>query len=107
MRPSPELDPNNPRFRGSYYGGYAGNTQVPPLDPARPWDVGGYLAVRRGDQVGRLLDERTDLACVLAECENPDPVARLNGLPAIEQHWKVVRALVPLKGPAGTARQNP
>jgi len=95
VRPSDEIDENDPRLRGYYPGYYRSTAQQ--VDPSRLWDVGANLAIRRTDAVLRWLAERDDLACVYAEVESPDPVAKLSGKPAIERHWKVVRALVPLK----------
>jgi hypothetical protein len=98
VRATDEIDPNDPRLRG-YYPGYYGPEGNRPADPKRLWDAGGNLAVRRADRVMQWLAERDDLACVYAECESPDPVVTLVGKPAIEKHYKVVRALLPL-GPA-------
>jgi hypothetical protein len=54
------------------------------------------LSMRRTDRIEQWVAERPDLACVYAQCENPGAVVELKNSAAIEQHWKVVRALVPL-----------
>jgi hypothetical protein len=98
VRPGDDIDPNDPRLRG-YYPGHYGQSGAQPADPARLWDAGGNLAVRRSDGVTQWLAERDDLVCLYAECESPDPVSKLAGKPATERHWKVVRALVTLRPP--------
>jgi hypothetical protein len=96
VRLTEEIDPADPRLHGYYPGNYGQNGEQA-ADPARLWDAGGNLAVRRSDRITQWLSERDDLACVYAECESPDPVTRLVGKPAIEKHYKVVRALVPMR----------
>lgn len=76
--------------------GYPGN--APQLDPNRLWDQGGDLSMRRTDRIEQWVNERPDLACVYAECEKPAPVIEMEAAEPIQQHWKVVRALVPLGG---------
>ena len=95
MQPK-ERDPNDPRY------GYPGYMALPPMLPTRMWEAAGYLAARRTEQVRRWLAERDDVACVYGEFEKPDPVARLKGAAPLEQHYMVVRALVPLKRGAVT-----
>ena len=71
---------------------------APQLDPHRLWEQGGDLSMRRTDRIEQWLTDRSDLACVYAECEAPEPMIALEGASPIERHWKVVRALVPLGG---------
>ena len=66
------------------------------MDRNRLWDQGGDLSMRRTDRIEQWVTDRADLACVYAECENPASVASLKNHQAAEQHWKIVRALVPL-----------
>lgn len=77
--------------RNAYYG-----QNVAQIDRSRLWDNGGDLSMRRTDRIEQWVGERDDLACVYAECEGPTPTIELKERPAIQQHWKVVRALVPL-----------
>ena len=91
VTPGPRTYNNDWRQRG-----YPGN--APQLDPNRLWDQGGDLSMRRTDRIEQWVSERADLACVYAECEKPSPVIEMEKAEPIEQHWKVVRALVPLGG---------
>jgi len=77
--------------RYPYYG-----QNVIAIDRTRLWDQGGDLSMRRTDCLEQWVTERADLACVYAECENPAPAIDLKTGGAIQQHWKVTRALVPL-----------
>lgn len=77
--------------RNPYYG-----QNVAQIDRSRLWDNGGDLSMRRTDRIEQWVGERDDLACVYGECEGPAPTIELKEGPAIQQHWKVVRALVPL-----------
>ena len=90
MQPK-QRNPNDPRY------GYYGHVEMPPMLPTRLCDTAGYLAARRTEQVRQWLKDREDVACVYGEFEKPDPVAQLSGAAPIEQHFKVVRAMVPLK----------
>ena len=89
--PEPSDDPNDWRTRYPYYG-----ANVAAIDPRRLWDQGGDLSMRRTDRIEQWIAERDDLACVYAELESPDPAATLKGQQPIQQHWKVVRALLPM-----------
>ena len=88
--PVPTDDPNDWRTRYPYHG------NVAKIDPARLWDQGGDLSMRRTDRIEQWVAERDDLVCVYAELEGADPVATLKGQQPIHKHWKVVRALMPL-----------
>jgi hypothetical protein len=90
VAPSGQL-PDWQRMRNPYYA-----QQVAQLDRNRLWDQGGDLSMRRTDRIEQWVTERADLACVYAECESPTPVATLKNRQAAEQHWKIVRALLPL-----------
>jgi hypothetical protein len=92
--PTDDMDPNDARLR-AYGWAYPGSGR--PLDPSRLWDLGDGLAVGRSDRIQQWITQRDDLACVYAEVESADPAAKLVGRQAIEQHWKVVRALVVIK----------
>lgn len=96
----PEPKPVDPNPKGQRYYGYGGI--YPPgmrmtHDPTRLWDSGGNLSARRTDGAARWLADRDDLACVYGEFESPGPAVKLPGHNPIERHWKVVRALVPLR----------
>ena len=82
------------RSRNPYY-----HQQIASIDKSRLWDPGGDLSMRRTDKIEQWVTERADLACVYAECENPEPTITLKGRQPIEAHWKVVRALIPLGPP--------
>jgi hypothetical protein len=85
-------DPNDRQaIRYPYYGG-----NVVKIDPARLWDQGGDLSMRRTERIDQWISECDDLACVCAELDTPDPAAGLKDRQPIQSHWKVVRALVPL-----------
>ena len=94
LKPATDVGAANRRNRGYYPG--LGESTLPQMSATRLWDVGGYLSVNRTDRITQWL-KGDDVACVYAECESPDPVAKLSGATPIERHWKVVRALVTLK----------
>jgi hypothetical protein len=69
----------------------------PPFETTTPtyWLLAD-LAPERSRRVDQLIESRGDLACVYAEVVAPQPAVTINGGGAVEQHWQVVRALVPL-----------
>ena len=79
------------RMRYPYYA-----DTVVQIDRARMWDQGGDLSMRRTDRIEQWVAERSDLACIYAQCEEPATVVELKNSGAIQGHWKVVRALVRL-----------
>jgi hypothetical protein len=91
LPPPPSVTNDWQRSRYPYYPG-----NVAQIDPNRLWDQGGDLSMRRTDRIEQWVTERADLACIYAECEVPSPVLTVETGKPIEQHWKVVRALVPL-----------
>ena len=95
--PAPTRSPQDPA--GDVLRLYA-NDQF--LDRSRLWDVGGNLAPRRTVWLEHWVSDRDDVACVYGEFENPQAVVGLKGETPKEQHWKVMRALVPL----GTRQAN-
>ena len=80
------------RTRNPYY-----SANVTQIDRTRLWDQGGDLSMRRTDRIEQWVNERSDLACIYAQCESPAPPVELGGGQPIEAHWKVVRALLPLR----------
>jgi hypothetical protein len=89
--PAPQPKEDWQRSRYPYYPG-----NVAQIDTNRLWDQGGDLSMRRTDRIEQWVTERADLACFYAECEGPTPGVTLETGKPIEQHWKVIRALVQL-----------
>jgi hypothetical protein len=69
--------------------------EFPATSIASYWYLGD-LAVDRSQQIDRLLSERPDVACVYAEGLDPQPAVTITDPTARQQHWQVVRALVPI-----------
>jgi hypothetical protein len=54
------------------------------------------LAGLRSERIKQILADSSEVACVYATVENPPAAAKLANPGALEQHWQVVRAIVPL-----------
>jgi hypothetical protein len=61
------------------------------------------LASRRSERIDELMRSGADIAVVYASVESPAPAVKLAQPGAIEAHWDVVRALVPIS----TGEQKP
>jgi hypothetical protein len=79
-----------------YYGyGYYGD--VGPVNESRLYATVCDLSSNRADAVKEVVDSGKQL-CIYARMQDPKPTVTLEDAPqAIEKHWQVVRALVPVK----------
>jgi hypothetical protein len=82
----PSTPYNYPQYRPS--GGLTGTLS---------YVAAGNLATHRAECIDRLMEEHDDLACIYGEFDNVQPDLKLAEPGAIQKHWRMLRALVPLE----------
>jgi hypothetical protein len=91
--PAASIDPQpHPHSYGPW--GYYGEVQSP-TEP--DYVSAGDLSIRRSQRVEGMLRQREDIVCVYATVRDAEPAVHLHNDGAIEQHWQVIRALLPLR----------
>ena len=84
-----------------YYYGYNGQGAYDAQDPEASFSRATCdLAGDRTTRINKLLETRDDVAVVIADSEGVPVTIGLvheNGEPPFEKHWRVIRAVVPLK----------
>jgi hypothetical protein len=86
------------------YYGYGYDGEVPTVDEAHLYATVCDLTANRADAVKTIV-ETGNRVCIYARMQNPKPAVTLDNAPqAIEKHWQVVRALVPLQDSAERER---
>lgn len=84
-----------PLQRNTNYGGYS-TSDPPARDDESHMRCALGMAVDRARRIDELMASSQDLACVYALSSGVPPSVKLDNPQAIQEHWQVIRALVPL-----------
>lgn len=81
------------------YGNYGRHSSSKPVDALAIVRAAGDLSSLRSDRINRLMGKENPpvFGTLYGLCEAPAPTVKLPGHESHEKHWRVIRALVPLK----------